>query len=162
NSAKTIARCLQSIKDQTYKNIEILVVDALSTDHTSEISARFGAQVILLDSERTKAKNFAASAARGEFLFFVDSDMILEPSVVEECIHALTGNLVAGVIIPERSIGTGFWVKVRDFERSLYAGSKIESARIFKKQYVMQVGGFDEECVFFEESTLPQKIESLG
>src|SRR5690606_28940755 len=60
------------------------------------------------------------------------------------------------------SVGDGFWIRVRDFERSFYSGSKIESARFFKKQYVKDVGGFDENYVFFEESTLPQKLEKVG
>ena len=66
------------------------------------------------------------------------------------------------MIIPEKSVGNSFWVKVRDFERSFYAGTEIESARFFRKDLVLKVDGFDEEMVFFEESTLPQKIERLG
>ena len=50
-------------------------------------------------------------------------------------------------------------MRVRDFERTLYSGSKIESARFFIKRFVSQVGGFDEDVIFYEESTLPQKIE---
>jgi hypothetical protein len=66
------------------------------------------------------------------------------------------------VIIPERSIGSSFWVRIRDFERSLYMGSKIESARFFRKSFVVQVGGFDEDIIFYEESTLHQKLEMQG
>lgn len=89
--------------------------------------------------------------------------MILEPDVIDECIEVCSeNNNIAGVIIPERSIGNGFWVKVRDFERRFYTDSKIESARFFLKKYVIQVGGFDEEIVTYEEATLPQKIADIG
>lgn len=162
NSSKTIAKCLQSIKNQTYSNVEILIVDALSSDGTKEISLQHGAQVITLDGERTKAKNYGTLKSRGEFVFFVDSDMVLEPNVVKECVEAFSYNGAAGVIIPERSIGPGFWIKVRDFERGLYRNSKIESARFFLKKYVVEARGFDEDVIFFEESTLPQKLELLG
>lgn len=163
NSSKTIARCLQSIKDQSYKNTEILVIDAFSTDNTQKISTDLGAQVILLDSERTKAKNIGVSNANGEFVLFVDSDMELESEVIGQCLDVCsTDNRVGGVVIPERSVGLGFWIKVRDFERSFYAGSAIESARFYRKKYVNLVGGFDEDYVFYEESTLHQKIEEMG
>lgn len=159
NSARTIEKCLQSIVDQSYKNIEILVIDAFSNDNTYEIISRFGTRRFSLEGERTRAKNFGISKSSGEFLLFIDSDMILEHRVVEECVKVCTNNKgIVGVIIPERSIGSGFWIKVRDFERSLYAGSDIESARFFVKKFVTEVGGFDEEIIEYEEATLPQKL----
>jgi hypothetical protein len=88
--------------------------------------------------------------------------MILEPSVIEECVLAIKPVGVGGVIIPERTIGSGFWIRVRDFERSFYFNTKLESARFFRSKLVSQVGGFDEDIVTFEESTLPQKIERSG
>jgi glycosyltransferase involved in cell wall biosynthesis len=163
NSSKTIGKCLESIKEQTHKNFEILIIDNYSSDNTAEIVSRFGTKILLLEGERTKAKNFGISNAVGEFLLFIDSDMILQPHVIEECLRICSENdRIAGVIIPERSIGSGFWVRVRDFERSLYAGSKIESSRFFINKFVTQVGGFDEDVIAYEESTLPKKIEDIG
>jgi hypothetical protein len=87
--------------------------------------------------------------------------MILQPDVVKECLDACVEGVI-GVIIPEASIGNGVWVKIRDFERSLYQGTKVESARFFVRKNVLEVGGFDEDIVIYEESTLPQKLESCG
>jgi glycosyltransferase involved in cell wall biosynthesis len=163
NSGETLGKCLESIRRQTYNNIEIIVIDNFSSDNTAEIAARFGANIFLLSGERAIAKNLGISKACGGFLLFIDSDMILQQSVVEECVRrCCEDDRIGGIIIPERSIGSGFWIKVRDFERSLYVGSKIESARFFITKYVTQVGGFDEEIVFYEESTLHQKIENIG
>ena len=163
NSARTIGRCLNSIRKQTYRNIEIFVIDSFSSDNTSKIASTFNTKVFLLDGERAKAKNFGLSKATGEFLLFIDSDMILQPDVVEECVKIWSANRrIVTIIIPERSIGSGFWVRVRDFERRLYEGSKVESPRFFVKNFVTQVGGFDEEVVAYEESTLPQKLEDIG
>jgi glycosyltransferase involved in cell wall biosynthesis len=163
NSAKTLYRCLRSIRLQSYKDIEIIVVDAHSLDRTTQIASNFNAKIYLAAGERTAAKNFGISKSTGEFLLFIDSDMILQTAVISECVSMCSYDYnVAGVIIPERSVGTSFWVKVRDFERSLYSGSKIESARFFRKSFVVQVGGFDEDIIFYEESTLHQKLEMLG
>ena len=163
NSSKTIEKCLKSVIEQTYKNIEIFVVDRFSSDDTIRNVSMFNVNIISIDAERTKAKNLGISKSRGEFLLFIDSDMRLQPTVIEECLAVCSkDNKIAGVVIPERSVGCGFWVKVRDFERGLYAGSAIESARFFRKEFVVPVGGFDEDTIFYEESTLPQKIEDIG
>jgi glycosyltransferase involved in cell wall biosynthesis len=164
NSGKTIGDCLTSLKNQTYKNIEILVVDNFSSDNTAKIVSQFeDVNFSVLEGERTKAKNLGVSKSHGEFLLFLDSDMVLQPQVIYDCVRlCLSNNSLAGVIIPEHSIGDGFWVKVRDYERSLYAGTEIESPRFFRKKFVTQVGGFDEDIVTYEESTLPFKIQCIG
>jgi glycosyltransferase involved in cell wall biosynthesis len=163
NSARTIERCLSSIKEQTYKNIEILVIDSFSSDNTSKIASKFNSNIFSLDSERARAKNFGISKATGEFLLFVDSDMALQPYVVEECVRIWSANRrIVAITIPEHSIGSGFWVRVRDFERSFYKGSKVESPRFFVKKFVTRVGGFDEDIVAYEESTLLQRLEATG
>ena len=161
NNGNTIANCLKSIEDQTYKETEIILVDGFSDDDTARLAQEMDARVITLEGERTKAKNHGLRICRGRYICFIDSDMILGERVIEQCVESCKGN-VAGVIIPERSIGKGFWVEVRDFERSLYSGSKIESARFFDRDIALKAGGFDESVIAYEESTLPQKIEALG
>ena len=143
NSEKTLAKCLESIKNQSYKNIEVIVVDRFSSDKTNQIAKKYGAKIYSLNCERAKAKNFGAKKANGEYVFFVDSDMELTPNVVKECVNMMKDPQVGGVIIPERSIGNSFWVKVRDFERTFYANTEIESARFFRKDLVKKVNGFD-------------------
>lgn len=163
NSEKTLPLTLKSIKRQTYKNIEVIVVDSYSTDRTVEIAERYGARVLQIRSERAKAKNIGLKIARGKYVLFIDSDMELTPKVVEECVKLTESDpRIAGVIIPERSVGSNYWAKVRDFERSFYAGTPIESPRFFRRDLALVVGGFDEDVVFYEEATLPLKLEKLG
>jgi glycosyltransferase involved in cell wall biosynthesis len=161
NNEKAITKCLLSIKKQSYSNIEIIVIDAFSTDQTRSLAEGLGAQVMPLQGERTKSKNHGAQLAKGEYVFFVDSDMILQQDVVKECLDVCVKG-ATGVIIPESSIGKGFWVRIRDFERNMYQGTKIESARFFVRKHVLEVGGFDEDIIMYEESTLPQKLERRG
>lgn len=161
NNEKTIKECLLSIRQQSYQNIEIIVIDAFSTDQTRNLAEGLGAQVMQMQSERTKAKNYGAQLAKGDYIFFIDSDMILQRDVIMECLDECAKGSV-GVIIPEASIGKGIWVRIRDFERSMYQGTKIESARFFVRKHIFEVGGFDEDIITFEESTLPQKLERRG
>jgi len=163
NSEGTLAKCLESIEKQTYKNIEVIVVDNYSTDRTVEIAEKYNTKVYELNAERAKAKNLGLKKAAGEYVCFIDSDMELAKNVIGQCVNLIEKDAkIGGIIIPERSVGNSFWVKVRDYERSFYAGTEIESARFFRKELVEKVGGFDENVVFFEESTLPQKMEKLG
>jgi glycosyltransferase involved in cell wall biosynthesis len=163
NSEKTLAKCLESIKNQTYKNTECIIVDNFSFDATQRIAKEQGVRVVESDAIRSKARNIGIKQSKGYFVLSIDSDMELTEGVVEECIKTFQlDEMVGGIIIPEKSIGSNFLVEIRDFERSFYAGTKIESARFFIKDLVEKVGGYEEDVVFYEESTLPQKIEKLG
>lgn len=162
NSARTIEKCLESVVNQSHKNLEIIIVDANSIDDTVVISQDFKVQIITAKVERTTAKNLAAKKSNGEYILYIDSDMILQSSVIADCLKVMKDPKVGGVVIPEKTIGSGFWTKVRAFERNFYFGTKIESARFFRTRDVRSAGGFDEEIITYEESTLPQKIEKMG
>lgn len=139
------------------------MIDKNSSDRTAEIAEGFGAMIFKLNSERTVAKNFGLKNAIGKYVCFIDSDMELTRNVIEECVNLIgKDGKIGGIIVPEKSIGKSFWVKVRDFERSFYSGTEIESARFFRKDLAEKVNGFDEDIIFFEESTLSQKIEKIG
>jgi glycosyltransferase involved in cell wall biosynthesis len=161
NSDRFLAPCIESLKRQTWKKMEVIVADDGSTDNTIGIAKKYGCNTIRNPRRgRAEAKNEGMRLASGEFLLFVDSDMELTPTVVDECVE-LAGEdpCIGGIIIPECSVGSSFWVEVRDFERSFYSGSIVESARFFPAKLAKQVGGFEEGLVFFEESTLPHKIQ---
>ena len=82
NSIKTIKRCIQSIAQGDYKNIEIIVVDDCSTDESPELikNLQVGCPLRVLRQPRNKgpaaARNVGASAAKGEYIFFFDSGML--------------------------------------------------------------------------------------
>jgi len=164
NSERFLDECLNSLAKQRYRKIEVIVVDDDSTDDTVEIAERYRCRVIRNPRRgRAEAKNEGIQRSFGEYLFFVDSDMELTSDVVSECVNAAENHQhIGGIVIPERSVGSSFWVKVRDFERSFYAGSVVESARFFPAKLVKEVGGFEEGLIFFEESTLPYKIQRIG
>jgi glycosyltransferase involved in cell wall biosynthesis len=63
NSAEFLEQCLISIKNQSYKNIEIIVVDNFSKDSTREIAKRYGATIYLKGPERSAQRNYAAKKA---------------------------------------------------------------------------------------------------
>ncbi len=159
NSWETIWMCLKSIKEQTYTNIEIIVVDNNSIDDTKEISKKYTDKVYNKWPERTFQKNFWIEKSKWKFVLFIDSDMQVWKNVVEECIKRYDNN-TWWICIPEHSVWKWYFVKIRDFERSFYEWTWIESARFFLKEDVNIVWWFENDLIFFEESLLPQKIES--
>lgn len=83
NREDYIINTLQSVFDQNYSNYELIVVDDGSTDKTEFIiNSRFGESLQyfkIQNSERATARNFGASKAKGDYLYFLDSDDILYP-----------------------------------------------------------------------------------
>ena len=163
NSTGTIEMCLKSIKEQTYPDVEIIVVDNYSDDGTVEIAREYGAEVLLRDSERSEARNYGADTSKGNYLIIIDSDMELTQCVIEECIKEISRDGVGAVIIPEISVGEGFWTRCKALERSCYIGDDtIEAARFFDKEVFWEIGGYDEEMVSGEDWDLSQKVKTAG
>lgn len=164
NSAEFLEDCLQSVKNQTYDNIELIVVDNNSMDNTKEIAKKFTDKVFNKGPERCTQRNFGVKQADGEFVAIIDSDMKLATEVIEQCVNKMQEDeRVAGVIIPEESFGEGFWAKCKKLERSFYVGIDwMEAARFFKRSDYLNIGGYDEEMVSGEDWDLSQRMEKLG
>lgn len=161
NEASHIASCLQSIKNQSYADVEIIVVDNGSSDKTKTIAKTFGASVFDKGPERSAQRNFGAEKAHGKYLLFLDADMTVSPTVVEECLLVMQKEEIQAVVIPEKSVGVGFWAKCKALERSFYEGIHwMEAARFYKKDMFMNLGGYDIHLTGPEDFELPQRLIS--
>jgi glycosyltransferase involved in cell wall biosynthesis len=108
-----------------------VVVDNFSSDETPQIAEELADIVIATGPERSAQRNAGARATSASIVGFVDSDMIPAPEVVAQAVVAIRAGATA-VIVPERTVGIGYWARVRAFERSFYDGSDdIEAASFF-------------------------------
>ena len=168
NSGRTIEACLKSIRGQSYKNIEIIIVDNNSTDDTKKIALKYTKLVFNRGRERSVQRNFGAKMSKGEYFLFIDSDMELSKTVIADCIRQVesykvskVNKVLGGVIIPEESFGEGFWAKCKALERSFYVGVDwIEAARFFPKKIFREFRGFDKDLVSGEDWDLNQRINT--
>jgi glycosyltransferase involved in cell wall biosynthesis len=160
NSASTIGGCLKSIRDQNYhkEKIEIIVVDNHSLDETIPIARKFADKIFLHGPERSAQRNFGTKYAKGKYVLYLDSDMFLSKDVVLQCVTKCENEDFVALYIPERITGMGFWIKVRDFERSFYNATCIDCVRFIRKDRFFQTGGFDESLNAAEDWDLDRRI----
>lgn len=163
NEERHIENCLRSIKEQTYANTEIIVVDNQSTDKTKELAKKYTTHVYDKGPERSAQRNYGLmDIAAGEFGMFVDADMILSPCLVEECVAHMQASSAVALHISEFILGVSYWSRVRNFERSFYDGTPIDGARFFRTDVFSQVGGFDEGFSGPEDWDLDKKLKNVG
>ncbi len=162
NAEKYISLCLESIRDQTYPYVEVIVVDDNSKDRTVDIAREFGARVIRVRAGRSEARNIGAKNSHGEFILSIDADMQLGFDAIEKCVsEALRG--AEAVIIPEVADGQGFWAKCKCFERNLFIGEElVEVPRFFRRSVYWKLGGFDPMLEAGEDWDIAQRAREQG
>lgn len=85
NGEKFLRRCLEALTAPSRLAYEVIVVDDCSTDKSAEISQQLGATVLHMprQSGPAGARNHGAQKARGEILFFVDADVVVQSDSLE-------------------------------------------------------------------------------
>ncbi len=88
NYGRYLDGCLRSVTDQTWRDLEVVVVDDGSTDDTAEVARRWLGDprvryVAQANSGQAKAKNLGVRQARGEFVAFLDADDLWHPAKLE-------------------------------------------------------------------------------
>ncbi|WP_424533223.1 glycosyltransferase family 2 protein [Sphaerisporangium viridialbum] len=91
NSEKTLRACLAAALAQTYRDIEVVVVDDASTDRSRVIAGEFPCTLVRHPYNRgvSAARNAGVASSRGEILFFLDSDVGLAPDAVANAVRLL-------------------------------------------------------------------------
>jgi len=93
NVEKYIEKCIQSILNQTYTNFELLIINDGTKDNSIKIVKTFNDPRIKKFKKKnggiSDARNFGLQKAKGEFIYFIDSDDWIEPNLLETCIIAI-------------------------------------------------------------------------
>lgn len=100
NYATTLRLCLRALAAQTYRSIEVIVVDDCSTDDSVTVAESFGVRVLRTprNSGPSVARNLGAAAADGEVLMFVDSDVALADDAVATSVAILRDDPGIGAV----------------------------------------------------------------
>lgn len=158
NEEKTLPSLLESIKTQDFDDYEVILADAHSKDRTRELAAEYGCRIV--DGGLPAAgRNAGAAAANGEFLFFLDADVVLPSgfirNVYEEmqdryidlatCEIKPLSNLQLDRVIHRMinlAVILNLWVDPKAFGFCIFV-----TKRLFNR-----VGGFDETIFVAEDS----------
>jgi glycosyltransferase involved in cell wall biosynthesis len=180
NGEKTLAETLHSLLEQTSPDFEILVVDNASTDGTRAVARRFhGVRYVYCGKPgRSRARNRGAARARGEYLAFVDADVILDPdwlANVDRELARIPFDAIATRIEPIASRSSaldhyrhffGHWKSQGTFlsvrsRRGAHPLINTAACAIAKSAF-LRVGGFDESLRRHEDLELSLRLFARG
>lgn len=163
NSEKFLGKCLTSVKNQTYNNIEMIVVDNNSTDKTKEIANKFTQKIYNQGPERSAQVNFGVEQAKGEYVYKIDSDFILDNEVVRQCVEKAFVGCDAVVVHNSPDVTVSWIAKIRKFEVDMYKYDITHSsARFVKKDIFQEIGGFNKKITAGEDYDFQNKLNRMG
>jgi GT2 family glycosyltransferase len=105
NRAEMVCRCVQSIIDTHWANVEVIVVDDCSPDDTAHrLKAQFGDKVKYFRNEKNSfqavSRNRGAAIATGDYFFFLDDDNVVDENIFKEISIAFEENPKLGLVAP--------------------------------------------------------------
>lgn len=106
-----ILECIDHIKMSSYQNYELLIINE--------------------GLERSAQRNIGIRKAKGKYILWLDSDMMISPMLIEDCVKNIQGHI--SVYLPERIITKGWFGKLRNWERQFYTGTLVDVPRFIRR-----------------------------
>jgi len=175
NEQATIGECLQSLAAQTYKELEIILVDDGSTDQTLEIVKNCLPSTVhcQLIKQQHKgpgvARNLGASESKGEILVFVDADMTFDKNFIKDLVKPIAGGKTIGTFSKNEFVNNAknIWSRCWNINRNLPSTRMIskkypDQAPVFRaiqKAKFLQVAGFDTNGSYTDDWSLSRKLK---
>lgn len=167
NEEKYLPFLLATIKKQSFKDFEVIVADAGSTDKTIEIAKDFGCKIIK-GGLPAKGRNEGAKIAKGELFFFIDADSrIISETFLEKLLREFKKKDLQIAVFPIYLDGNGldrvlfsfynFWVKIT--EKVLPHAT---STFLVKRDLHKRIGGFDQEVKLAEDHEYARRASKWG
>ena len=181
NKESYIIETLQSVMNQTYRNIECIIVDDGSTDSSVAVASKFISDnelpwilISQKNSGQTKARNHGIQLARGEYVAFLDSDDLWPVNKIELQVEAIEKNSKSVLVLCSYAIfseGKSIprvvkhrkskkmntrWLDMRGF------GGGLESLGLLRRKTLDQVGLFDESLSTSSGLDLSLRLEKIG
>ena len=170
NEEAWIGRCVSAIRggvESLDEPHEIIVVDDASSDATARIAREQIAQVVRVEHRQIAAtRNAGARQARGDILFFVDADTLVNAPVIQSALRSIRAGAIGGGCVPHFEGWLPWWWRL-----TLSVGEPIcrwlhflpSGACLFCTRSAFQtVGGFDENYYATEELAFVAALKRLG
>lgn len=174
NADTTVAKSIESLIEQTYEDLEILLVDDSSTDKTFNICKEYEnnfKNIYLFRNKNnlglTKNLNFLINKSSGEFLARQDSDDISDPSRIEKQINFIEKYNLDGCTTRAKIIQTGSIIP----KKSLYLPKRfvinfknpfIHGSLVLKKKVAKSIGNYNEKFYYSQDYKLMYDLVTGG
>lgn len=187
NRRSAVTRCVESILRSDYGQFEVLVVDDGSSDGTSDHLEMVFPNVTLIRLDRislvSEARNAGGKRAKGDLVFFVDDDNVVDPRAISELVKAVLNNPdvgIAGPIMyylrdPEHiwcsGVSRNYWTSTTRFSTSkpdgpadCYQTEDVPNSFMIKKSVFHDVGYFDQDLFaqHMEEADFCHRAKAKG
>ena len=164
NESANISACVHAFDALVARgDAEVIVVDNESGDDTQALARAAGAKVLVQGPERCAQRNRGWREARGEYVMFVDADMVVPQETQEEILRTFSAaDAPDALYVREVRTGGGFRTKWRNFERSFYDATPIDGLRVMRRALLERVGGYDEGLVACEDWDLDRRMLDAG
>ena len=174
NRADLLERAIKSVLNQTFLDIECIVVDDASLDNTEEVCLKYPIKYIHIPKEESHGGNYARNlgikAAKGKFVAFLDDDDFWQPEKTTKQIE-LIEKLGCELVYCGRRIEyvSSRGVEYKDFylqgeemedfhKRILYTICTTTSCILVRRSALIEVGAFDEDLSFWQEYELTIRL----
>jgi len=180
NEHIAIPKLLEALKNQTFTDFEIVIVDGFSKDGTQEAAEKFasffntGRAGFKFKSSKKETvaaqRNVGVQLTRGEYLVFFDADVLIPPDFLQDIydnIQQTHAELLTTWCVPDSpdplnnvlsNMMNWFIMAARNSKKPLIPGFNI----IMKKSTFEKVGGFDDTVILGEDHDLAQKAAKIG
>lgn len=181
NEEQVIGECLESLQKQSYKDLEIILVDDGSTDKTIEIVSSIPSRLRVNKYQVSRmlvlkqnhlgpgpARNLGASKARGEILVFVDSDMTFDQDFIKDLVSPILEGKTIGTFSKNEMNANqnNIWSKCWNINRNwppdrLIPPDYPDNAPVYRailKEEFDKVGGFDATGEYTDDWSLSRKL----
>ena len=174
NSEDTVSKSIESMLNQTYQNIEILIVDDCSNDNTYEICenySRTNKNIFLFRNNKniglTKSLNKLLNHSKGTYIARQDADDTSMPERIQKQFEFIESNKLDGCsarsnIIGHRRVipGLSYFFPIKLIMK--YKNPFIHGTLFIKKTVLSDLGGYDERFIYSQDYKLMSDILQKG
>ena len=189
NGVDTIRRCIDSVQNQSYKNIEIIVIDSKSTDNSVEIIKRGYSNVVLIENPYNAgwgiACNVGIRKAKGDYYLILNNDAWMSPDCARELLKGISrdekyGACASKILLGENnsildvaggllifkdglSVGRGHLELSEEYNKEEEVFCANDCCCLFRKEMFDDIGFYDDDFfIYADETDIGWKAQLTG
>ena len=162
NGEKYLAQSIESVLQQDYKNIELIIVNDCSTDNTENIILKYkelDSRIVYIKNESNyklpKSLNVGFAKAKGEYYSWTSDDNVYHKDAIKKMVDYLDNHTNVGLVCTDMNIinENGDYLyrfKVGTYERIL-TGNNVGACFLYRASVAVEVGEYSTDLLYIED-----------